>query len=255
MGNVGLRRPWNLQAARRNRKVIVNPFTVIVNLVACQPSTIDRRFGLFRRANRQKQGLESSANRQIAPFLDRPSGPPNRHLIVNRFPVIVTPAGLNPSRIYRGRGRQRHLHLGRAQERQGAHSGQGVYLQAGALRSSERRALRAYSKHGRSNVGRVADPRRGATQGNSQSENLTACARPRKKGPEFGAFLIFPSCPGKIFRPIPRAFKSALFTFPTASTHCKIGVFCDCVLVNSNREEDSADDRENAGAGMWFLTG
>jgi len=38
MGNVGLRRPWNLQAGRCNRKVIVNPFTVMVNLVACQPS-------------------------------------------------------------------------------------------------------------------------------------------------------------------------------------------------------------------------
>lgn len=56
---------------RRNRKVIVNPFTVIVNLVACQPSTIDRRFGLIHRASRQKQGLESSDNRQMKPRIVR----------------------------------------------------------------------------------------------------------------------------------------------------------------------------------------
>lgn len=67
------------------------------------PSTIHR-------ANRQKQGLESSANRQIkpcnrqiAPFLDRPSGPRNHQVIINRLAVIVNPAALNPSRIYQSR--------------------------------------------------------------------------------------------------------------------------------------------------------
>jgi len=42
-------------------------------------------------------------NRQTIPFLDRPDSPPNRQLIVNRFPVIVNPAALNPSRIYQSR--------------------------------------------------------------------------------------------------------------------------------------------------------
>jgi len=83
---------------RRNRKVIVNPFTVIVNPVACQPSTIHRRFGVIHRFGCRDQSVESSDNRQIAPFLRRPSGLANRQLILNRFPVIVNRAALNPSR-------------------------------------------------------------------------------------------------------------------------------------------------------------
>ena len=68
---------------------------------------IDRRkFGIDRSGCRDDR-FESSANRQmkprnrqIAPLLGWRRGSPNRQLIVNRFPVIVNRAALNPSRIH-----------------------------------------------------------------------------------------------------------------------------------------------------------
>jgi hypothetical protein len=42
-------------------------------------------------------------NRQTIPFLDQPDSPPNRKVIVKRFPVIVNPAALNPSRNHQSR--------------------------------------------------------------------------------------------------------------------------------------------------------
>jgi hypothetical protein len=67
-----------------------------------QRPTIDRRNPRIGRSGCRDQGVESSdnrqmkpRNRQIAPFLRRPSGLANRQLIVNRFPVIVNPAALN----------------------------------------------------------------------------------------------------------------------------------------------------------------
>ena len=76
-----------------------------------------------------------------------------------------------------------------AQERQGENPGKRFSHQAGALRSSERRTLRAYSKHGRSDVGRMADPRRRAVKRNTESENIRANVRSEKKAPSKGPFF------------------------------------------------------------------
>ena len=71
------------------------------------PSTTHRRFGSIHRAGYRDRGVESSdnrqmicGNRQIAPFLDRPSGPRNHQLIVNQFHVIINSAALNLSTIH-----------------------------------------------------------------------------------------------------------------------------------------------------------
>jgi len=97
---------------RRNRKVIVNPFTVIVNLVACQPSIIHRRIGSIHRSGCRNRSVESSdnrqmkpRNRQVAPFLDQRSGPRNHQLIVNQFHVIINSTDLNPSTIHQQNAR------------------------------------------------------------------------------------------------------------------------------------------------------
>jgi len=42
-------------------------------------------------------------NRQIAPFLDQPSGSRNHQLIINQFHVIINSAAWNLSRIYQSR--------------------------------------------------------------------------------------------------------------------------------------------------------
>jgi hypothetical protein len=75
-----------------------------------QRRTIDRRNPRIDRSGCRDHRVESSdnrqmkpRNRQIAPFLDRPSGLPNRQLIVNRFPVIVNSSVLNLSKIYQSR--------------------------------------------------------------------------------------------------------------------------------------------------------
>ena len=49
--------------------------------------------------------------------------------------------------------------------------------------------LRAYSKHGRSNVGRMADPRRGAAKRNIEGQNIRANVRAEKRPRTRGLFF------------------------------------------------------------------
>jgi len=74
---------------------------------------IGRRNLRIDRSGSRHESVESSDNRQmihgncqIAPFLDRPIGPPNRKLIVNRFPVIVNFAASDLSTIHQLARRQ-----------------------------------------------------------------------------------------------------------------------------------------------------
>ena len=71
---------------------------------------IDRRNLRIDRSGSGHESVKSSdnrqmihRNRQIAPLLRWQNGPPNHQLIVNRFPVIVNHAALNPSRIHQSR--------------------------------------------------------------------------------------------------------------------------------------------------------
>jgi len=71
---------------------------------------IDRRNLRIDRSSSGHESVKSSdnrqmihRNRQIAPLLRWQNGPPNHQLIVNRFPVIVNHAALNPSRIHQSR--------------------------------------------------------------------------------------------------------------------------------------------------------
>jgi len=71
------------------------------------PSIIHRRFGPIHRSGCRNRSVESSdnrqlisGNRQIDSPVDRPSGPRNHQLIVNRFPVIVNSAAWNLSPIH-----------------------------------------------------------------------------------------------------------------------------------------------------------
>lgn len=63
----------------------------------------DRRNHRVDRSGCRNRSGESSRDHQIDSPVDRPSGPPNRKVIVNRFPVIVNPAALNPSRTHQSR--------------------------------------------------------------------------------------------------------------------------------------------------------
>lgn len=61
---------------------------------------IDRRNPRIDRSGCRTRGVESSRNRQIGSPVDRPSGPRNHQLIVNRFHVIMNSAAWNLSPIH-----------------------------------------------------------------------------------------------------------------------------------------------------------
>ena len=67
------------------------------------PSIIHRRCDPIYRSACRNRSVASSSHRRNAAPVDRPNGPPNRKVTVNRFPVIVNPAALNPSRIFQSR--------------------------------------------------------------------------------------------------------------------------------------------------------
>ena len=64
------------------------------------PSIIHRRIGSIHRSGCRNRGVESLRNHQIDSPVDRPSGPRNHQLIVNRFHVIFNSAAWNLSPIH-----------------------------------------------------------------------------------------------------------------------------------------------------------
>ena len=99
-----------------NHPIIIRYFPIIIRFsqgIYRRSSTdpknnlpiIYRQIPRIYRSGCRNRSVESSDNRQIAQFLDRPSGPRNHQLIVNQFHVIINSAALNPSTIHQQNAR------------------------------------------------------------------------------------------------------------------------------------------------------
>ena len=94
-----------------NHPIIIRYFPIIIRFsqgIYRRSSTdpknnlpiIYRQIPRIYRSGCRNRSVESSDNRQIAQFLDRPSGPRNHQLIVNQFHVIINSAVWNLSPIH-----------------------------------------------------------------------------------------------------------------------------------------------------------
>src|SRR3970282_468858 len=112
---------------------------------------------------------------------------------------------VRPLSALRNRGGQHHLHLRRAQDRQGKNPGERVSDQAGSLRTSQRGALYPHSEDGRRDVGGMGVSGGRTNQGNIEGENIRTTVRSEKKAPHMGPFF---------FRCLPDLSMSKLVTPP-----------------------------------------
>jgi len=90
-----------------NLPIFARNLPILARVELRNPSIIHRRCDPIHRSGCRNQSVEStdnrqmiSGNRQIPSPMDRPSGPRNYRLIVNRFPVIVNSAAWNLSTIH-----------------------------------------------------------------------------------------------------------------------------------------------------------
>jgi hypothetical protein len=90
-----------------NLPIFARNLPILARVELRNPSIIHRRCDPIHRSGCRIRSVESSdnrqmkpRNRQIAPFLDRSSGPRNHQLIVNQFHVIINSAAWNLSPIH-----------------------------------------------------------------------------------------------------------------------------------------------------------